>query len=611
VTARGALDAPWVTRWLWVLPLLAAVPAVFTGYVLDDLQQQSMVRGTYDAVQRGPGELYCFSLGPGQGIDPAILSWWDDPQSSLCFLRPISSFSLWLDHSFLWRWPVLPHLHSIVWFVALWCVWRAILLRYLPVRIVNLALVFTALSGALAMTTGWIASRHALVGGTLGMAGLFHCLASRDPINIRPGARIARELLGGFLIALGLLSSEMVLGVFAFLVSREWLTRDDRGALRRGAWPRIVFYGVCGLAYVSTHARLGYGAPKYPLYLNASGDPLTFLRAVPERLLSLTGDLVLGVPSDLWVYPNLLWLLTLVCVFAAAMFVIALLRVWPLLQDPSLAALRWLGLGALLSLAPALSGMAGGRALTIAAFPASALIATFLLSGDSLLGAPGTRRRRVGVLAQRTLAAGAFIGNPAAHFAWFFVLFTLDEVGEKSLPDSQVSCAPGADVYMVDASELGAVAWYARYWLKDKLQARNYSQLTMSPLGMERIRITRTGPAQLNLQSKGGPLVGEMAIPPGSGEVFHAGMTRKLTGYSVHVKQVSERGPTEIELEFARPLDDPQLCVFIQDDARLYQLKPPAIGSDNVIEAVSPFEILSLSDTPDTAADSELATTHP
>jgi hypothetical protein len=593
VTARGALDAPWVTRWLWVLPLLAALPAVFTGYVLDDLQQQSMVRGTYDSSPRAWDDLYCFSPGPGQGIDPAILSWWDDPQSSLCFLRPISSFSLWLDHTYLWRWPVLPHLHSIVWFLALWCVWRAILLRYLPVRIVNLALLLTALSGALAMTTGWIASRHALVGGVLGIAGLHHSLASRDPVNSRTASRTGRELLGGFLIALGLLSSEMVLGVFGFLVAREWLTRDGQRQLRRGALARIIVYALCGLAYVSAHARLGYGAPKYALYLNASADPWTFLRSVPERLLALTGDQVLGLPSDLWVYPNLTVLLAVVCMFGAAMFSIALLRLWPALQDPELSALRWLGLGALLSLAPALSGMAGGRALTIAAFPVNALIAACLLSGDSSLGAPGSRRRRWGVLAQRTLAAGAFVGNPGAHFAWFFVLFTLDQVGEKSLPDSQVSCAPNADVYMVDASQLGAVAWYARYWLKDKLHAQHYRQLTMSPIGAERIRLTRTGPARLSMLSSGGPLVGEMAIPPGSGEVFHVGMTRKYEDYSVHVKQVSAQGPTEIEFELARTLDDPQLCVFIQDDARLYQFKPPAVGSDNVIEAVSPFQILA------------------
>jgi hypothetical protein len=67
----------------------------------------------------------------------------------------------------------------------------------------------------------------------------------------------------------------------------------------------------------------------------------------------------------------------------------------------------------------------------------------------------------------------------------------------------------------------------------------------------------------------------------------------------VHVKQVSTRGPVEAEFEFARTLDDPQLCVFIQDDAHLYQLKPLAIGSDYVIEAV---QILSQAELQPSAA---------
>jgi hypothetical protein len=277
------------------------------------------------------------------------------------------------------------------------------------------------------------------------------------------------------------------------------------------------------------------------------------------------------------------------------MFGIALWRLWPALRNPELAALRWLGLGALLSLAPALSGMAGGRGLTIAAFPAYALIAAFLLAEPTQLRAARSLSR-MGALARTTLFAGAFIGNPIAHFAWFFVLFTLDQAGEKSLPESQVSCPAHSDVYMIDASELGASAWYARYWLKDKLQATHYRQLTMAPLGMQSIRIARTGPARLSLRASGGPLVGEMAIPEGSADVFHVGMTRSYEDYSVLVKQLGERGPSEVDVEFARALSDPQLCLFIQDDAHLYQLQPPAVGSDNVIQGTSPLQILSAAD---------------
>jgi hypothetical protein len=146
---------------------------------------------------------------------------------------------------------------------------------------------------------------------------------------------------------------------------------------------------------------------------------------------------------------------------------------------------------------------------------------------------------------------------------------------------------------MLDASELGAAAWYARYWLKDKLHARNYHQLTMSPLGTHEIRVVRTGPSTLTLRSSGGPLVGEMAIPPGSGEVFHVGMTQRYDDYSVVVKEVSPLGPVEIEVTFARSLSDPQLCLFVQDDAHLYQLKPPSMGEQETIDFVSPLQLMS------------------
>lgn len=575
--ARVALGTEPVSRWAWLLALLLVSPALTLGYVLDDLQQQAMVQGRYDSAARGPGELYCFSPGPGRGIDPALLSWWDDASSSLCFLRPISSWTLWIDHTLLWQRPALPHLHSVLWFMGLWFAWSAILRRYLPADVANLALLLTAASSAMAMTTAWIAARHGLVGGCFGVWGLYHVLASRD--RAERGGLSGRELLGYALILLGLFSSEMVLGIFGLLVAREWFTR------RRGAIARIAAYGACGLAFVASHARLGFGAPKFPLYLNPSGDPLTFLRAVPERLLALSGDLVLGVPSDAWVYPELVPLLALLGAASALLFVFANLRLFRELPEDLLQPLRWLGAGGLLCLAPCLSGMQGGRALTIAAFPLYALLATYLLRT--------ARTGRLASLAFAGLFLGLVIGNPAAHAGWYGVLVGLDHAGEKSFDAEQAGCAPNSDVYLVDASESAASAWYARYWLKDMLRAKNFRQLTMSPLGFDSIALQRTGASSLTMRSQGAPLVGEMAIPPGTHDFFHPGLTRSYDDYRVNVKRVSERGPIEVDVDFSRPLDDPQLCIFVQDDVRLYALERMPIGGVSVLQPVSPLDSLA------------------
>jgi hypothetical protein len=48
----------------------------------------------------------------------------------------------------------------------------------------------------------------------------------------------------------------------------------------------------------------------------------------------------------------------------------------------------------------------------------------------------------------------------------------------------------------------------------------------------------------------------------------------------------------EVAFEFARALDAPELCLFVHDDARLYQLKPPAPGGSQVIVPYSPFDDL-------------------
>ena len=65
------------------------------------------------------------------------------------------------------------------------------------------------------------------------------------------------------------------------------------------------------------------------------------------------------------------------------------------------------------------------------------------------------------------------------------------------------------------------------------------------------------------------------------------------SGVTMVVIDKMQAGAAPADFEFARTLDDPQLCVFIQDDAHLYQWKPSAIGSDYVIEAVSPFQLVS------------------
>jgi hypothetical protein len=568
-------ESPVLTRWLWLFALLLSLPVLGLGHVLDDLQQQSMVRGTYDSASRSATDLYCFSLGPGRGLDPSILSWWDHQDSRLCLLRPLSSASLWLDHAFLWEHPALTHLHSLLWFMGLWLAWRRVLSRYLPTNVVNLALLLTAASSFVSLSTAWIASRHALVAGCLSVWGLYHCLVGRDE------DRRWREWLGLSLIALALFSSEMTIGVFGFLMAREWFTGARAGA-RRARWAlRIGAYTIVCLVYVGVHAAFGYGSRKYPMYLDPLGAPASFIREAPERLIALAGELTLGLPSEFWLYPSVRPLVAAICVLAILAAVKAIRDLWRVAAPSLTESLRWLGCGALLSLAPCVSGMQGGRSLTIAGFPLMAVLAACFLFRPE--------HREVGLRARlrslplQALAAGALLGNPIVHFAWYGVVVQLDQAGERSFDEAQAACPADSDVYLIDASQVGATAWYARYWLKDKLAAKNYRQLTMIPTGIESIQLTRTGTSSMTLHARGGPLVGPMAMPPGTEGLIAPGLSRRYPDYEVDVKRVEQDGPAEVAFRFARALDAPELCLFVHDDARLYRIRAPAVGGSLTI----------------------------
>lgn len=580
VNFRDRLGTPEVTRWLWLLALALSLPVLGLGHVLDDLQQQAMVRGTYDSAIRTPAELYCFSLGPGLGLDPSLLSFWDDADSRLCFPRPLSSWSLWLDQKFFWDSPAVTHAHSLLWFMGLWFGWRRILLRYLPAQIGNLALLLVAASGFVSFSTAWIAARHALVGGCLAVWGLWYALTGRDE------RRSAREWLGYALIGVALLASEMALGAFGFLVAREWFAKSERS----GTWPRLVGYAVAGLAYVGTHASLGYGARNYPMYLEPFGEPRTFLLEAPERLLALTGELILGLPSEMWLYPSLRPWVAIICVLSALCGAIAIRDLWRIAPADLKATLRWLCVGGVFSLAPCLSGMQGGRSLVIAGFPFMALIgACFLLRRPESSTTDAGTHRWLRALPVRTLVAGAFIGNPIVHLAWYGVVAELDASGEKGFERASVDCPAASDVYLIDASQLGAAAWYARYWLQEELGAKNFRQLTMIPTGITGIELSRTGPSRMTLRGLGGPLVGPMAMPPGDEGKIQAGFERQYRDYQVKVTRVGEHGPTEVEYGFTRTLDSRELCLFAHDDTGLYQLKPPSVGSSKIIPTRLPL----------------------
>ena len=94
-------------------------------------------------------------------------------------------------------------------------------------------------------------------------------------------------------------------------------------------------------------------------------------------------------------------------------------------------------------------------------------------------------------------------------------------------------------------------------------------------------RLTRTGPASLRLDMKGGRMMdgafeGLFRSPR---HPFALGDRVDLGGATVTVAAVDRGAPTAIDVHFDVPLDDPTLYLMEWRDGRLARLSPPEVGA--------------------------------
>src|SRR5687767_6253480 len=124
---RSLLSAPSAPRVIIALALLLTSTSLALGFSVDELYQRvalnehAPIRG----MQRAPWDLYTFASGAEEArlmMEQGAFPWYTDPDFAIAFFRPLSSLSLWLDHTL---WPnntAVMHLHSMLWYTLLLCV---------------------------------------------------------------------------------------------------------------------------------------------------------------------------------------------------------------------------------------------------------------------------------------------------------------------------------------------------------------------------------------------------------------------------------------------------------------------------------------------------------
>jgi hypothetical protein len=542
--------------WALLVGAVLSCTAFLVGFANDDLAHRLWLEGALPDYALPAHSLYDFS---GKYSSQALVTsehapWFTDPAWSLRFFRPLSSWSLALDHWLFGRNAAAAHAQSLAWFIALAAAVTALLRRWLPARAAALASFVYVVAGGHGMSVGWIASRHVLVGGALGAWALWAHVAWRDR-SFPPGIWLAPLLL-----ALGLCSSELALGGGVLLASYELFER--REALRERLLALLPATLLCA-SYLVLYAALGFGSRGSAAYLSPFSDPIAFAGAVLVRAPELAAELYGAVPSMIagTLPPQgermLAGLGALIVLGVAGL-------TWS--RRAELGAelfrrLRWLGLASLACLIPMAGGFIGGRMLALASIGSAAVIGSLL---DVLWRQAGSRsgaRRWLTYALSGLLVVPHGLLAPLVRVAMPLTFLQMERAERKLSREAEVDgCPSGSTAYLLPGSD-PTVALYTPVALAffepaRAARLRGMVQLSMSPRDL---RLERNNDDTFELAT-----LGEFRLSPFEAlyrkAPFRVGDEVRTRGLRVEVLAVSDGAPARVRLQFRG--GDAQSCLL-------------------------------------------------
>ncbi len=566
---------PRAARWVVVVSLLLASPALFSPLVIDDHVQQIIVRPDrhYGGFEDPGRSLFSFADGsPTQRaalMEEGLFSWWTDPEFKLSFWRPLSAathrldFRLWIDDA------VWIHAHSLLWFLLLLVALSRLYKRFHEPKVAVMALALYAIDDARGFVLSVACNRNALIAAVFGVGALIaHDRWRRD--GWRPGAA-----LGPLLLVVGLLAGESAVAVLAYLFA--YALSVDTGALRERLG-RLIPYVVVVVLWQILYGHLGYGADGSGVYVHPLSEPLRFVAKLLERAPVLAAAQFAGPPSDLWVPlpPRL----------AAGVYVFVLLvlagvgkLLWPLISEDKV--VRFWVLGALLSLIPVSATFTMDRLLVFVGIGASGALACLFERAVRLSPSGGRRWGVVGLVVVHLVLAPICLPARASVAVGMEALFAL---ADESVPDDPSIVNKSLVVVIVPAD--GAVGYVTTSRAgRGVPRPRN---LRMLAQGYGEVQVTRLDARTLRLRAAGGfyqarpeAMVRSPATRSFVGEII------SLSNMTVTVTRVNEDGhAAEADFRFASALESPEWLWTQWHEGRLLPWTPPPLGASSVVPSV-------------------------
>jgi hypothetical protein len=269
--------------------------------------------------------------------------------------------------------------------------------------------------------------------------------------------------------------------------------------------------------------------------------------------------------------------LVLAGVGATAIIAYALRRIWRDLGYEQRRALRWLILGAGLSLLPAAATFPATRLLLFPGVGGCAVVATVLGGWWKARGQP------MGVVFRGTCVLLALVHVVLPVIAWpamslvaaRFARHVESKLLAAEVPDAGLS---GRHVFMLAAPD-PVTGFYlpAVRALNGHPVPAGWGVLSLAPHDH---RVTRLDERTIEMEVIDGSMMETEleVLMRGPEHALRAGDVVRLAEYSVTVEEVAGSGPTRIRVEFARPLGDPRYLFLVWRDGAVRPVNPPGVG---------------------------------
>ena len=281
------LSHPWIPAIAALLAVGLTLPSLWNNLNFDDYFQRLALQEDTRVIPRSssPLNLFCFDSGnPEENwrlINKGVRPWWANDESKMCFFRPISSITHWIDYLLWPDTPALMFAQSLVWFG---------LLVYLVALFYRFIIGATWAAGLAALLFA-IDDTHSVIGSLCNrnelITGVFAVLCLITYVRWRRDSWRSGAIFSSLCFALALLSAEMGIATLAFLLSYELYL--EHGPLRNRL-KYLIPFGAIFFFWLLSYILLGYGVKYAVNYTNPLNEPFLYLKALflraPVYLLS-------------------------------------------------------------------------------------------------------------------------------------------------------------------------------------------------------------------------------------------------------------------------------------------------------------------------------------